>query len=127
MKFTFAAASKPMILADHLLVLIHQADLGPRKQLLTKLTKLLNKPLAELAIRLGKEATVGLLGGSATSLTANKKRITVGVLPANVSRHATAACGESVRKLTAAAGLRSSGKNAVLLLLTDEGEVVWQL
>ncbi len=119
MKFTFAADSKPLISADHLLVLAHQQDFGPRKQLQAKLSKLLNKPLAELAMRLGKEATIGLLGGSATSLTTKGKRITVGVLPSNISRHATPACAESVRKLTAAAGLRN-GKNAVLLMLRDD-------
>ena len=121
MKFTFAADSKPLIAADHLLVLVHQEDLGPRKQLLAKLSKLLTKPLAELAVQLGKEASVGLLGGNATSLTAKGNRITVGVLPSKISRHATEACAESVRKLTAAAGLRNGGKNAVLLMLRDEG------
>jgi len=119
MKFTFVTNSKPLIAADHLLVLVHQADLAPRKQLQTKLSKLLTKPLAELAVRLGKEATVGLLGGSATSLH-GKQRVTVGVLPNNVSRHASQSRAESVRKLTAAAGLRR-GQNAVLLCL-DEAE-----
>jgi len=122
MKFTFAADAKPLIAADHLLILAHLQDFGPRKQLLAKLSKLLNKPLAELAVKLGKEATVGLLGGSATTLTATGTRLTVGVLPSNVSRHATEACGESVRKLTAAAGLRGSAKNAVLLLLRDDAD-----
>jgi probable aminopeptidase NPEPL1 len=125
MKFTFATDSKPLIAADHLLVLATAAGFGPRSSLRSTLEKLLNKQLAELAMKLGKEAAVGLLGGSASSLTANHNRLTVGVLPTSVSRHATNTRAESIRKLTASAGLKPSSaktgaKNAVLIMLDEE-------
>ncbi|MEC7724352.1 MAG: hypothetical protein VYD05_02480, partial [Planctomycetota bacterium] len=117
MKFTFVADSKPLRSADHLLVVAPAATFGPRSRALSSLKKLLDGPTADLVVQLGREATVGLLGGSATSLH-GKQRVTVGVLPASVSRHASEARAESVRKLTAAAGLRR-GKNAALLCLDD--------
>ncbi|MGK0157608.1 MAG: hypothetical protein ACI9SE_004589, partial [Neolewinella sp.] len=73
MKFTFVADSKSLISADHLLVLARASDFGPRSQLQGKLQKLLDKSLATTAMQLGKEANVGLLGGSATSLTGKGK------------------------------------------------------
>ena len=124
MKFTFVADSKSLISADHLLVLARASDFGPRSQLQGKLQKLLDKALATLAVQLGKEVSVGLLGGHATSLTAKGKRLTVGVLPTNVSRHATATRAESIRKLTATAMFVPTAKNAVLMLLDDEDHQV---
>ncbi|MEC7725261.1 MAG: leucyl aminopeptidase family protein, partial [Planctomycetota bacterium] len=117
MKFTFVAESKALRSADHLLVVAPATTFGPRSRALSSLKKLLDGPTADLVMQLGREATVGLLGGSATSLQ-GKQRVTVGVLPASVSRHASEARAESVRKLTAAAGLRR-GKNAALLCLDD--------
>jgi len=119
MKFTFVADSKQLLAADHLLVVAPAATFGPRSRSLSSLTKLLDKATAEMVMQLGGEVAVGLLGGSATSLL-GKKRVTVGVLPDKVSRHASETRAESVRKLTAAAGV-STGKNAVLLCL-DEAE-----
>lgn len=120
MKFTFVADSKPLLSADHLLVLCRAADFAPRSQFQGKLQKLLDKQIAEVAVQLGKEANVGLLGGSATSLIGKGKRLTVGVLPDKVSRHATKTRAESIRKLTASAGLGGAAKNAVLIVLDDE-------
>jgi probable aminopeptidase NPEPL1 len=121
MKFTFVADSKPLISAEHLLVLVPAAAFGPRSQLQRQLEKLLDKPLAALAFELGQEARVGLLGGSASSRTTTKgQRLTVAVLPTTVSRHATLSRAESIRKLTAAAGLSEAAKNGVLLLLDDQ-------
>lgn len=119
MKFTFVADSKQLLAADHLLVVAPAATFGPRSRSLSSLTKLLDKATAEMVMQLGGGVGVGLLGGSATSLL-GKKRVTVGVLPDKVSRHASETRAESVRKLTAAAGV-STGKNAVLLCL-DEAE-----
>jgi probable aminopeptidase NPEPL1 len=117
MKFTFVADSKQLLAADHLLVVAPAATFGPRSRSLSSLTKLLDAGTAELVMQLGREATVGLLGGTATSLL-GKRRVTVGVLPDKVSRHASATRAESVRKLTAAAGV-ATGKNAVLLCLEE--------
>ena len=124
MKFTFVADSKSLISADHLLVLARASDFGPRSQLQSKLQKLLDKALAATAMQLGKEANVGLLGGSATSLSGKGKRLTIGVLPTNVSRHATVTRAESIRKLTASAGFGGSAKNAVLILIDAEDHQV---
>ena len=120
MKFTFVADPKSLLSTDHLLVLASASDFGPRSQFRSKLEKLLNKELAALAFDLGKRANIGLLGGNSTSLTNDGKRLTVGVLPTNVSRHASTTRAESIRKLTAACGLSASASNAVLLILDAE-------
>ena len=117
MKFTFVADSKQLLAADHLLVIAPAATFGPRSRSLSSLKKLLDAPTAALVMRLGREAVVGLLGGSATSLH-GEQRVTVGVVPDVMSRHASETRAESLRKLTAAAGL-NKGKNAVLLCLDD--------
>ncbi|MCK5945219.1 MAG: leucyl aminopeptidase family protein, partial [Planctomycetes bacterium] len=119
MKFTFVADSKALLAADHLLVVAPAATFGPRSRAKSSLTKLLDAKTAELAMQLGRGASVGLLGGSATSLR-GQARLTVGVLPATVSRHNTEARAEAVRKLVAAAGLGGGGDKAVLLCLQDE-------
>src|SRR5690606_22564338 len=75
-------------------------------------------------IQLGKATSVGLLGGNATSLASTGKRLTIGVLPATVSRHATATRAESIRKLTQAANLGAEANNAVLLMLDEAGHQV---
>jgi glycosyltransferase involved in cell wall biosynthesis len=123
MKLTYAADKKPLTAADHLLVLAPKRAFGPRARGAASLDQLLGAPVAELAAQLGKEASVGLLGGSATSRTAAGRRLTVGVLPDTVSRHATGARGESIRKLVAAAGI-DKGKAAVLVLLDDSAFVL---
>ena len=117
MKFTFVTDSKQLLAADHLLVIAPAATFGPRSRSLSSLKKLLDAPTAALVMRLGREAVVGLLGGSATSLH-GEQRVTVGVVPDVMSRHASETRAESLRKLTAAAGL-NKGKNAVLLCLDD--------
>lgn len=118
MKLTYPADAKPLTRADHLLLLAPQRTFGPRARGAAGLAQLCGKPAAELAARLAKEASVGLLGGSATSRTAAEKRLTVGVLPDTCSRHATAARAESIRRLVAGAGI-AKGKTAVLVLLDD--------
>ena len=117
MKFTFVADSKQLLAADHLLVIAPAATFGPRSRSLSTFEKLLDEPTAALVMRLGREAVVGLLGGSATSLH-GEQRVTVGVVPDVMSRHASETRAESLRKLTAAAGV-NKGKNAVLLCLDD--------
>jgi probable aminopeptidase NPEPL1 len=119
MKLTYAADAKSLTVADHLLVLAPKRAFGPRARGAASFGKLLGAPLAKLVAQLGAEASVGLLGGNSTSRTAAGRRLTVGALPDTVSRHATAARGESIRKLVAAAGF-AKGKAAVLVLLDDE-------
>ncbi|MCA8947955.1 MAG: leucyl aminopeptidase family protein [Planctomycetes bacterium] len=116
MKLTFPRDGKPLASADHLLVIAPQGAFGPRGRA-AAFEKLLGKDAAALAIRLGGEATPGLLGGSATSLL-GKRRITVAALPDEVSRANCSARAESIRKVTAAAGL-GKGKAAVLVVLDD--------
>lgn len=117
MKFTFVADSKSLKAADHLLVIARASSFGPRSNFKAKLQKLLDAQLAKLAMDLGKEAGVGLLGGSATSRTQDGMRLTVGVLPNDISRHASETRAESIRKLTAGAGLSYAGKNAVMIVI----------
>lgn len=122
MKFTFVADSKQLLAADHLLVVAPAATFGPRSRSRSSLAKLLDPPTAALVMELGREVAVGLLGGTATSRLGNK-RVTVGVLPDAVSRHASGTRAESIRKLAAAAGLRG-GKGAVLLCLDEAAHQV---
>ncbi len=122
MKFSFVADPKQLLAAGHLLVLAPAATFGRRSRATAALTKLLDASTAALVMQLGRDASVGLLGGAATSLLGSR-RVTVGVLPDTVSRHATATRAESVRKLTAAAGL-SDAKNAVLICLDDAEHLV---
>ena len=68
MKFTYVADPKQLLAAEHLLVLAPAATFGPRSRAQSSLTKLTDKATAALAMQLGREASVGLLGGAATSL-----------------------------------------------------------
>ncbi|HEB51875.1 MAG TPA: hypothetical protein ENI87_01335 [bacterium] len=122
MKFSFAADPKPLQSAEHLLVLAPKKAFGPRSRLRPTFAKLFDDDRAEILLQLGKEANVGLLGGTASSRH-GKSRLTVGVLPDRVSRHATATRAESIRKLTAAAGL-GSGRHAVVALLDDDAHLL---
>ncbi|MCB9880001.1 MAG: leucyl aminopeptidase family protein [Planctomycetes bacterium] len=119
MKLTFAADRRALTSADHLLLLAPAATFGPRPKHPGALSRLCGEQLAELAMRLGKATSPGLLGSCGTSLGAGGQRLTVGVLPDRVSRHATPSRAESVRKLTAQAGLASAGKAVVLVLVDD--------
>lgn len=121
MKLTFSADSKSLQKADHLLVLAPAKAFGPRARGRKALDDVLGEPFAKLVHALASDASVGLLGGSATSRTADgKQRLTVGVLPDKLSRHGSASRAECMRKVTAGAGLAAgSGRRAVLVLLDD--------
>lgn len=124
MKLTFANDGRALATADHCLVVASKACFGPRARGAAALHKLLDKITAELAMQLGAEAAPGLLGGLATSRIDSKKRLSVGALADTMSRHNSPARAEAIRRVTAGAGLATSGKNAVLLILEDASHVV---
>ncbi|MCA8974496.1 MAG: leucyl aminopeptidase family protein [Planctomycetes bacterium] len=116
MKFTFPRDGKALASADHVLVVAAVSCFARRKRAAV-FDKLLDKDTAALAIRLGDGAGTGLLGSTATSLI-GKRRLTIGALRDEISRHNCDARAESIRKVTAAAALGNT-KNAVLLVLDD--------
>ncbi|MFK7740320.1 MAG: leucyl aminopeptidase family protein [Planctomycetota bacterium] len=124
MKLKFASDTKSLAKADHVLVLAPAKTFGPRSRGRAALTKTLGDDLAELATELGREASVGLLGGTSTSRSPDGDcRITVGSLVDDVSRHSTASRAESIRKLTAASGIGGGGsdlRRTVLVVLDDD-------
>lgn len=111
MKLTFDATPKALAAADHLLVLAPKTAFGPRARAAGALQKWLGTPLADLAHDLGAEASVGLLGGAATSRTPAGKRLTVGALPtrfrATTRRRAPSRCGGSSPAAASAASSRA--------------------
>ena len=121
MKFTFPRDGKALAAADHVLIIAAKGCFGPRKRT-AALGKHLDKATSALAVQLGSEAGTGLLGGTATSLL-GKRRVTVGALKDDFSRHNCASRAESIRKVTAGASL-GKAKNAVLLVLDDESHLV---
>lgn len=124
MKFTFAATRHDLAAADHLLVVAPHATFGPRARGTGAFSAWLPEPLRALARQLGREAAPGLLGGTATSRTPAGKRLTVGVLPDEPSRHMAPSRAEGVRRVTQAAGLSAGAANGVLLLLDDSAHVL---
>lgn len=123
MKIAFARDARPLANAEHCLLIAPKAAFGPRSRAAAALD-LLGKPGAALARELAGEATVGLLGGLATSRTDDGRRLTVGVLPDACSRHNAPSRAEGIRKLTKDAGLKAAARNAVLLVLDDADHVL---
>ena len=74
MKFSFVADPKQLLAAGHLLVLAPAATFGRRSRAAAALTKLLDKSTAALVMQLGRDASVGLLGGTATLRAAVQRR-----------------------------------------------------
>ncbi len=112
--------------ADHCLVLAPAGWLGPRGPGKAVLAKLLGTEASARALDLAGEAgTGGLLGKAATSLLPGKgrRRLTVGALPDQPSRHNAPSRAESIRRLVAGAGL-GAGRAAVLLVLDDADHVL---
>jgi probable aminopeptidase NPEPL1 len=124
MKFQFDAESSAIANAELLLVVAPKAGFGPRGQALVALTRWLPKDVAALARDLGAEAQPGLLGGIATSRTAGKQRLVVGVLHDTPSRHNAPSRAEAIRKVVAAAGFDGGARNAVLVVLDDEAHAL---
>ncbi|MBL8733951.1 MAG: leucyl aminopeptidase family protein [Planctomycetes bacterium] len=125
MKLHFAAAPKVAAAADHLLVIAPAACFGPRSGLATVLRRHLGADDVALVMRLGAEATPGLLGGTATSLRKNgKQRLTVAALADKTSRHASPARAEAIRRVVNSAGLAGSGDRGVLLVLEHADHVL---
>lgn len=119
MDLAFAATPKHFATSRHahLLLLAPAAHFGPRSRHSDTLRTWLGAADAALAHQLGTEAKPGLLGGLATSRTADGRRLTVGALANQPSRHNSPARAEAIRKLVAGAGLDATSKNAVLLWL----------
>ncbi|MBL8755018.1 MAG: leucyl aminopeptidase family protein [Planctomycetes bacterium] len=122
MEFVFAAGQAQLAAADHLLVVATKSAFGPRERGKAAIARWLPPDLVPLALQLGAEAQPGLLAGASTSRTANGKRLTVGVLADERSRHASPAGAEGIRKLVAGSGL--GGKAAVLLVLDHSDHVL---
>ncbi len=100
--------------ADAALVIAPAARLTPRRW-----PKVFGTSLDEWVTRLGKEASPGDLGGTATTLTdTTPQRLTVGSLPDRGSRYNSAARAEAIRRVTASART-ARGTTAVVLLLDD--------
>lgn len=123
MKIAFAPAGKHLA-GDHVLVVAPKTCFGPRGRGRGALGKWLSAGDAELAMALGGEASPGLQGGTASSRTAGGQRLTVAVLPDEVSRHNAPSRAEAIRRTVAAAGLPRAGRCAVLLVLDDAAHVL---
>ena len=86
--------------------------------------RLLGKRLDDVVERLAKELPRDGMGAVATTLNSKDPgRISVGVLPNNVSRHGCPARGESIRRCVEKAGLGSKGRVGVVLVLEDAGHM----
>jgi probable aminopeptidase NPEPL1 len=120
MHFSYDANTKALAAADHLLVVAPKTFFGARRRGDAALRAWLPAPLVDLVRALGGEAAPGLLGGTATSRTANGKRLTVGALADAPSRHNAPSRAEAIRKVVAAAGFAPGAKNAALVVLDDE-------
>jgi len=81
--------------------------------------QVLPEELMRLALDLAADTKPGRTGGTATSLTGGgPRRLTIGVLPDEVSRHNAASRSAWIHGVTEKAGLKS-GRGAVLLALDD--------
>ncbi|MBL9077919.1 MAG: leucyl aminopeptidase family protein [Planctomycetes bacterium] len=124
MRLTFPPPNRPLPAVDHLLVIAPNTTFGPRARGAAALRRRLGDEMATLALALGREAAPGLLGGTASSRTANGKRLTTAALADSTSRHAAPSRAEAIRKVVAAAGLPAGGSSAVLLVLDDAAHVL---
>jgi len=124
MQFSFADRTTSLASTDHLLVIARKGAFGPRTRLATALAHWLPRDVTALALQLGVEATPGLLGGAATSRTPAGKRLTVGALPDDVSRHAAPSRAEGIRRLVAGSGIAATKNAAVLVVLDDEAHAL---
>jgi len=122
MSITFARDPGALRSADHCLVVATAAFFARAAQARKVLGRLLGADAAAQAARLAGQATVGLLGGTSTSLV-GPRRLTVAVLPDKISRHNAPARAESVRKVVAATPL-GNGRSAILLCLEDKAHLL---
>ncbi len=82
----------------------------------------LPEPVMRLALDLASDLEPGLTGVAAGTLTGEQPRkLAVGVLPNEVSRHNSPARAEAIRKVVAQSSTGKSGSAAILLVL-DEAE-----
>lgn len=84
--------------------------------------RLLGGKLDRLLVELGKDADVGDLGGTASTLTdRDPRRLVAGVVPEQLSRYNAPSRADSIRRVVSAAGLGSKGRAGIVLVL-DERE-----
>ncbi len=112
------------------LVVVAPAGTFKRKADKAKLSKALGKRMADYAVALAAEASPGRRGASASSLfkppgsKANAPaRITVGVLPDELSRYNSPSRADSIRHVLSGVNL-GSGKVGVLLVLDDAAHLL---
>ena len=80
----------------------------------------LPEPLMRFAVDLASDLQPGLGGAAAGTLTGSSPRkLAVGVLPDEVSRHNSPARAEAIRKVVAQSSTGRSGSAAILLVLDD--------
>lgn len=80
----------------------------------------LPEPLMRFAVDLASDLQPGLGGAAAGTLTGSSPRkLAVGVLPDEVSRHNSPARAEAIRKVVAQSNTGRSGSAAILLVLDD--------
>ncbi len=81
---------------------------------------LLPEELMRLALDLASDTQPGLSGTAAGTLTGSQPRkLAIGVLPDDVSRHNSPARAEAVRRVVAQSGTGTKGRSAILLVLDD--------
>lgn len=103
--------------ADHLLVIAPQAvwQAGEHATL-----REFPDATREILLELAADAKPGLEGAAAGSLApGSPRRVAVGVLPNEVSRHNSPSRAEAIRKVMAQSNTGKRGKGAVLILVDD--------
>jgi probable aminopeptidase NPEPL1 len=105
--------------AKTLLVVTPEKVLRTRKPL-----RLLGGKLDRLLVELGKDADVGDLGGTASTLTdRDPRRLVAGVVPERLSRYNSPSRADSIHRVVSAAGMGSKGRASILLVLDEQGHV----
>lgn len=91
----------------------------------SKLPKLFDGAVQRLALDLARDTDPGDLGTVVSTLTsAHPHRLCVGVLPDELSRYNSPVCPEGIRRIVTSANLESKGKAGILLILTDESQML---
>lgn len=98
---------------------------APKKAFSTRsFPKILGKRLDALFVELAKDAPPGDQGASATTLSQKEpRRLAVGVLPDDVSRHNTPTRAYAIHNVVSGADLGSKGKAGIVVLLDDANHV----
>lgn len=121
-EITFARSPKALVSGSRHLIVVAPAHCLAKGKLPTKV---LDKGLRNLVEELARENRPGERGATGTTLTRGKPaRLTVCVLPDEVSRHNTPSRSEAITRLVSGVSLGSKGKVGVLVLLDDEAHML---